>query len=227
MPDSVRCILCGARMDTLADYYARRAADYESIYARPERQADLEALRARIRTLLAGRRVLELACGTGYWTNVIAARASSVTALDVGEEVLEIARAKPNAGGVVFLRASAYDLPDFDRTHDALFAGFWWSHVPLERLDGFLGAAARAVAPGARVAFLDNRYVPGSSTPVSRRDAHGNSYQLRTLADGSRHEVLKNFPAEGELLRRAAGHGEEAALEMFEHYWLLTWRTPN
>ncbi|MSQ63051.1 MAG: class I SAM-dependent methyltransferase [Betaproteobacteria bacterium] len=95
-------------MDTLAAYYARRAAEYERIYAKPERQADLGALRARFGKLFAGKRVLELACGTGYWTDVFAAQAAQVTALDLNDEVLEIARLKKNAGKVTFVRGSAY-----------------------------------------------------------------------------------------------------------------------
>ncbi|HTQ77018.1 MAG TPA: class I SAM-dependent methyltransferase [Burkholderiales bacterium] len=210
-------------MTSLVEYYAKRAAEYERIYARPERQADLAVLRARVGAMYAGRRVLELACGTGYWTEVIAARAARVDALDVNEETLEVARSKKiPAGKAKFLRGDAYAPPDCRRTHDALFAGFWWSHVPLARLDAFLEAAASAVAPGALVAFLDNRYVDGSSTPVSRTDAEGNTYQQRRLEDGSAHEVLKNFPAEGDLIRRASRHGWGAHVELLEHYWLLS-----
>jgi demethylmenaquinone methyltransferase/2-methoxy-6-polyprenyl-1,4-benzoquinol methylase len=213
-------------MDDLANYYARRAAEYERIYARPERQADLAALRARLGGLFAGRKVLELACGTGYWTDLIAPQAAQLTALDVNEEVLEVARSKRNAAAVDFVRGSAYDLPDFGRRHDALFAGFWWSHVPLEKLGRFLEGSLACVAPGALIAFLDNRYVQGSSTPVSRRDDKGNAYQLRTLDDGSSHEVLKNFPAESELIRRASRHGWGAHVDLLEHYWLLTFWAP-
>jgi demethylmenaquinone methyltransferase/2-methoxy-6-polyprenyl-1,4-benzoquinol methylase len=214
-------------MDQLADYYARRAAEYERIYAKPERQPDLAALRARLGRLFAGRRVLELACGTGYWTDLIAGGAGAVTALDLNQEVLEIARAKPNAGRVSFVRGSAYEIPDFGRVHDALFAGFWWSHVPLQRLDAFVAHAVAAVAPGAMVAFLDNRYVPGSSTALSRRDAEGNSYQERRLDDGSTHEVLKNFPGASELIQRTARHGWGANVDLLAHYWLLTWWAPK
>jgi demethylmenaquinone methyltransferase/2-methoxy-6-polyprenyl-1,4-benzoquinol methylase len=214
-------------MDNLADYYAQRAREYERIYAKPERQADLAALRARVAKIFARKKVLELACGTGYWTEVIAARAAQVTALDVGDEVLEIARQKQNAGKVSFLRGSAYEIPPQGRTHDGLFAGFWWSHVPLERLDDFLRHAVAAVAPGALIAFLDNRFVEGSSTPVSRKDAAGNSYQQRRLDDGSTHEVLKNFPDEGELIRRASRFGWGAHVDLLEHYWLLTWWAPR
>ena len=122
------------------------------------------------------------------------------------------------------LRADCTTPPDVGRRHDALFAGFWWSHVPLQQLEGFLAASVAAVAPRALIAFLDNRYVEGSSTPVARRDAEGNAYQLRTLEDGSRHEVLKNFPSASELIRRTVKHGSGAKVENFEHYWLLSFR---
>jgi demethylmenaquinone methyltransferase/2-methoxy-6-polyprenyl-1,4-benzoquinol methylase len=214
-------------MDKLAAYYAQRAAEYERIYDKPERQADLAALRARIERMFKGKKVLELACGTGYWTDIIAGSAAQVTALDLNEEVLEIARRKPSAGKVSFVRASAYEIPPQGTAHDALFAGFWWSHVPLDRLDGFLRQAIAAVAPGALLAFLDNRYVEGSSTPVSRTDAGGNTYQQRRLEDGSAHEVLKNFPTEGELIRRASRHGWGANVDLLPHYWLLTWWAPK
>ena len=214
-------------MDTLASYYARRAAEYERIYARPERQADLAALKARVAGLFSDRKVLELACGTGYWTAVIAPHAAQVTALDIGEATLEIARSKDYPPGrVKFVRADAYEIPDCWRDHDALFAGFWWSHVPLARLDAFLAGAATAVAPGALMAFVDNRYVEGSSTPVARRDADGNTYQSRKLDDGSTHEVLKNFPSENELSARVAKWASNVKIELLQYYWMLTLRTP-
>jgi demethylmenaquinone methyltransferase/2-methoxy-6-polyprenyl-1,4-benzoquinol methylase len=214
-------------MDQLADYYARRAAEYERIYAKPERQADLGTLRARIGRMLAGRSVLELACGTGYWTDVIAEGAAHVTALDLNEEVLAIARTKPNASRVSFVRGSAYDVPDLGRIHDALFAGFWWSHVPLDKLDGFLKEISSRIKPGALIAFLDNRYVEGSSTPLARQDEGGNTFQTRRLDDGSSHEVLKNFPEESELIQRASRHGWGAHVDLLPHFWLLTWWAPR
>jgi demethylmenaquinone methyltransferase/2-methoxy-6-polyprenyl-1,4-benzoquinol methylase len=214
-------------MDRLADYYAKRASVYERIYARPERQDQLRTLEARVRKMLAGRRVLELACGTGYWTDVFAPQAASVTALDFNEEVLEIARAKKNVANVEFVRGSAYEIPDFGHAHDALFAGFWWSHVPLERLDGFLQAAIAKVKPGALIAFMDNTYVENDSTPLTRTDAQGNTFQTRKLDDGSTHEVLKNYFSESELIQRATRHGWGAHVDLLKNYWLLTWWAPK
>ena len=216
-----------ARDAGMLEYYARRASEYERIYAKPERQADLAVLRQRIGGMFEGRAVLELACGTGYWTSVIAGRASRVLALDLNEAVLDVARAKDwPVGRVQFGIGDAF-APPASTGASGLFAGFWWSHVPQARLDAFLAAAVRAVAPGSLVAFLDNRYVEGASTPVSRRDAEGNTYQQRRLEDGATHEVLKNFPDEGELLRRASRHGWGANVELLPHYWLLSFWTPR
>ncbi|MDA0225362.1 MAG: class I SAM-dependent methyltransferase, partial [Proteobacteria bacterium] len=162
----------------LRTYYAQRAAEYERIYAKPERQADLAVLRERVSGLFVGARVLEIACGTGYWTPRIARRAAAVLALDANEAVLEIARAKPPAGTAVrYAIGDAYALPDEAQDCDACFAGFWWSHVPKARRAGFLAGLHARLAPAARVVFLDNRYVEGSSTPVSRTDGAGASFQ--------------------------------------------------
>jgi len=206
-------------------YYAQRAREYERVYDKPERQADLAQLRVDVPALFTGTRVLEIACGTGYWTPLIAAQAAAVLALDSAEATLAIARSKqyPKAK-VRFEQGDAYRLPEWPEAFSACFAGFWWSHVPLGRLDAFLFALGGRLAPGARVVFLDNRYVEGSSTPISRRDADGNGYQARRLADGSSHEVLKNFPAPGELEARLARLGSEVRVREYQYYWLATYR---
>jgi demethylmenaquinone methyltransferase/2-methoxy-6-polyprenyl-1,4-benzoquinol methylase len=206
-------------------YYAQRAREYERIYEKPERQADLAKLRADIPALFAGETVLEIACGTGYWTPLIAARSRSVLALDAVEDVLAIARRKAYPGSNVrFAQADAYRLPDWPEKFTGCFAGFWWSHVPLEKIDSFLAGLHGRLAPGARVAFMDNLYVEGNSTPLARRDAAGNTYQERRLADGSRHEVLKNFPAQGELEARLGRIGSEVRVTRYQYYWLATYR---
>jgi demethylmenaquinone methyltransferase/2-methoxy-6-polyprenyl-1,4-benzoquinol methylase len=206
-------------------YYAQRAREYERIYDKPERQADLARLRADIPALFEDARVLEIACGTGYWTPLIAARASSVLAVDAVEDVLAIARGKPYPrGNVAFEQADAYRLPDWPEKFSGCYAGFWWSHIPMERIDSFLTGLHASLAPGARVAFMDNRYIEGNSTPLARRDDAGNTFQERKLADGSRHEVLKNFPAEEDLEARLGRLGSEVRVTRYQYYWLATYR---
>jgi len=97
----------------LIAYYRRRAGEYEAIYAKPERQADLAVLRKRIPERLGGGRILDVACGTGYWTEVIARSAASVPATDLADEPMQIARSKVyERSNVAFHAADAYALPD-------------------------------------------------------------------------------------------------------------------
>lgn len=205
----------------LADYYSARAAEYERIYAKPERQADLTRLRQVIASYFRGRRVLEIAAGTGYWTAAMAPSAASVLATDINTSVLDVARAKRMVDGDVrFQLADAFDLAGVAGAFDACLAGFWWSHVARARIPRFLESLHRRLGPGASVLFLDNRYVEGSSTPIARTDAEGNTYQRRLLENGTAHEVLKNFPEPGEL-REQIGAAGGRAVEVTEltYYW--------
>jgi demethylmenaquinone methyltransferase/2-methoxy-6-polyprenyl-1,4-benzoquinol methylase len=204
----------------LESYYAKRAREYEQVYEKPERQQELAWLRSRIPELLRGRTVLEVACGTGYWTQYIAAQARRVHACDINEPVLEIAREKRIARAS-FFKADAISLEGVPRGCDAAFAGFWWSHVKKSGIARFVDNLANRLEPGALVAVLDNSFAPGSSTPISRTDSEGNTYQLRKLASGETQEVLKNFPTAGELAEAVRPVAREARLESLAYYWLL------
>lgn len=207
----------------MIDYYAKRAGEYEQIYRKPERQADLRLLSDFVKRELAGRRVLEVACGTGYWTEIAASTAHSILATDLHEEVLAIARAKNlPSGKVAFEPRDAYH-PDMSGDFDAGLACFWWSHVPLHRLSRFLSDFHASLAPGARVVFIDNRFVPGSSSPISESDAEGNTYQLRHLSDGSVHRVLKNFPSPDFIRSTLHTRSNSVAVTEFDDFWCATY----
>ena len=206
----------------MQEYYAKRAGEYERIYDKPERQGELAWLRERIPAIFRGRSVLEVACGTGYWTQYLARTARHVHACDINDSVLEIAREKPIAAGrATFFKADAITLQGVPPGSDAAFAGFWWSHVKKSELALFVKELSLKVRPGAVVAILDNSYAEGSSTPISRRDAEGNTYQMRRLANGEQHEVLKNFPSALELTEAVRPVAREAHLESLTYYWLL------
>ena len=210
---------------TLLDYYARRVQEYEQIYQKPERQAALAHLKAYRAGLLAGHDVLEIACGTGYWTAHLASFARSILATDTADEVLDAARSKtyPTNDRVRFERADAFALDGVTGVFTAGFGSFWWSHVPTARLPDFLSAFHSKLQPGARVVFVDNRYVEGSSTPISATDADGNTYQDRRLTDGARHRVLKNFPTDIEFHDAVAEAARDIVVEDFTYYWCLSY----
>lgn len=210
---------------SMARYYAERASEYERIYHKPERQADLQTLRKFVDYTFSSTDVLEVACGTGYWTEVLARTAKSVLATDLNEEVLAIARAKAMPEFVTFQKADAYALPGLSPSFNAGLSAFWWSHISKSALRDFLRGFHRALAPGAKLVFMDNVYVEGSSTPVSRTDAEDNTYQLRRLDDGSTHEVRKNFPTETELRAAVEGMASEVEVEFFPYFWTLSYVT--
>lgn len=216
-------------VENMRDYYARRASYYERVYFKPERQDDLRAMEAWLPAQFEGRAVLEVACGTGWWTPHGARAAAQWLATDINEETLAIARAKPMPACVRFAEIDAYTLADLpagplaNGLYDAAFAGCWWSHVPLSRLAPWLDVLHARLAPGARVVFLDNSYVQTSSTPIARSDAEGNTYQQRTLDDGSSHEVLKNFPSFDEAVSRLGPRARRPQWIAHTHYWILTY----
>jgi ubiquinone/menaquinone biosynthesis C-methylase UbiE len=214
-----------ATIDSMRSYYAQRAAYYERVYAKPERQSDLRAMEAWLPAWFAGRHALEVATGTGWWTSHGARDCATWLGTDINEETLALARAKPlPAGKVEFTVADAYALDGLgERRFDAAFAGCWWSHVPLSRLSPWLDHLHARLKPGARVVMLDNAYVQTSNLPITRTDAEGNTYQRRTLDDGSEHEVLKNFPTRERAFAAIGPRARHAQWHTWTHYWALTY----
>ena len=206
-------------------YYASRASEYDRVYQKPERQSDLRQIEQWLPAVLAGATVLEVACGTGYWTKFIAPVASVVVALDSSPETLRIAQERVVAPNTEFHIGDAYDLPQFGRPFSAAFAGFWFSHVPIERQREFLLGLNSTLEAGARVVMLDNLFVEGSSSAIAEKDAKGNTYQLRRLGDGSAHHVLKNFPTESHLHALAeSASGRSCVYRRWQYYWSFEYR---
>ena len=113
--------------DEMVRYYARRAQEYDRVYTMPRWQPDLAILHERIPALCAGRRVLEVACGTGYWTERVGRTAASVEACDTNDETLAIARARPGMSARVRLvRRDAYaSSAEPDGTFVSIAAAAW------------------------------------------------------------------------------------------------------
>ena len=209
----------------LTEYYAKRAAEYETIYTKRERQADLIAASGLLQEIFRDKNVLEIACGTGYWTEKIAQTARSIRASDINESVLEIARNKNFPGNKVqFEAADLYQLHP-EKPAEALFGGFIWSHVPVEELGRFTDKINSLAAPGGTVVFMDNRFVQGSSTPIARQDETGNTYQKRLLENWAEYLVLKNFPERGFLESVIAGKADHFDFISLPYFWICVYQT--
>jgi len=204
---------------SLQSYYAARAWEYDHIYSKPERQTDLRAIEGWLPPRFADKRVIEVASGTGYWTQFIAPVAAHVLALDSAIETITIAKTRVPERKVSFLVGDAYSIPQHIGQFEAAFTGFWFSHVPKSKQRDFLLGLSARLEPGANVVLLDNRYVEGSSSSLTSRDADGNTFQTRKLGDGSTHTILKNFPTDTELRELVSGLGERPELTRWQYYW--------
>jgi len=206
----------------MADYYQARAPEFEAVYDKPERQSDLARLRAWLAEEARGATLLEVACGTGYWTSVAAATAKAIVATDFNSAPLEIARSKGLGSHVTLAEADAFALPDYGLPFDAGMAHFWWSHVSLADQQRFLGHFASRLRKGAKLLMMDNNFVAGSMTPPSRTDALGNTYQTRRLQDGSTYEIIKNFPTQAQLAGALASRCTAVEILQLRYYWAVS-----
>ncbi|HEV2107792.1 MAG TPA: class I SAM-dependent methyltransferase, partial [Thermomicrobiales bacterium] len=154
--------------------------------------------------------VLEMAAGTGWWTERLAATAEHLTALDASPETLAIARGRLQAAGldarVSFVPADLFAWRP-DRIYDAVFFGFWLSHVPDERLDAFLATVADALRSDGTVFWVDNRHEPTATAADQPLPEGDNPIMTRRLNDGRTFQIVKRFRSADEYENAFAEHG--------------------
>jgi len=207
----------------LTDYYRKRAREYDTLYATAAWQSELPVLHDWLMERVCGKAILEVAAGTGYWTQVLAPAAATITATDLNAETLAVAARRDYAGRAPrLLTGDAYRLDAIPGEFDLVFCGFWWSHIPRADVARFLAGVCARVAPGTPMLIMDNRYVEGSVHPIARTGPEGDTYQLRRLHDGRQYEVLKNFPGRDQLASDLAGAATGLDWTALEYYWLLT-----
>lgn len=198
-----------------ADYYRRRAGEYDvTAYG------DVVAARARIARLVAEMQpvgaVLEIACGTGLWTEALAGVAETVTAIDVAPEAVAIARDRVRSNNVRFEVADVFSWKTAAR-FDVIFFSAWLSHVPMSRFEQFWQMLRGHLAEGGRVLFVDEpaeirgkeTYLPGGDEIVERR-----------LRDGSKFRVVKNFVHPQRLEHQLRGLGWQCRIRRDDDDWV-------
>lgn len=169
-----------------------------------------------IEEMITGKRVLEIACGTGNWTEVLAKRAASVAAVDVSPEALAIAQSKlSSCKNVSIIQDDAYSLGNVRDAFDVMFCADWWSHVPKGVLPAFLDTSMSKLLPGSNAIFVDMTLSEYFEQESCHYDEDNNRVSLRKLPDGSEFRVVKNFPGESELRSILADYGKSVAYYEF------------
>lgn len=212
----------------LSAYYSSRVATCDTVYAQPDRQEEFALLRERVAALVQGQNVLELACGSGYWTAVLAESAHSVLATDNNPLMLQAAQARDLPQQKVQLaRIDAFELDlasNLVSNCSACFAGFFWAHVKREQQTELLARVRQAIGKDGLLILIDDNYLEEDTAPVARTDAEGNTYQIETLADGERYEYVKNFPSDSALRKKFSGVARDIRILRLQHSWMLSCR---
>jgi ubiquinone/menaquinone biosynthesis C-methylase UbiE len=208
--------------DSLEEYYRARAPEYEQIHYRdnPVRQSELAAEAKRLAELASGKSVLELACGTGYWTRVMSQTAASITASDIAPETLVEARKKEYGCEVTFVQADMFTHSFGVGSFDFVALGFWFSHHPRQRYDQLFDVLTRPLKKDGLIWMVDNNPpAEGSAEMSCHIDEFGNNYKHRYLSDGRPFVILKNYFSRNELEEILGGRFVIRSPVYNEYYW--------
>ncbi len=206
------------------DYYRERAESYEEIYYReqPDRRKEIDDEVIRLRHLVAGKSVLELACGTGYWTKVMSESAKSIVASDLSAEMLEIANRKPLGCPVEFVAADMFAHAWPKTSFDIVAVGFWFSHQPRQEYKQFFDLITAPLKPGGTIWLIDNNPpAEGTNHEHIRSDDNDNNVKRRYLKVGRHFTFLKNYFAYSELSELFSPRFALKRLTYGIYYWMV------
>jgi SAM-dependent methyltransferase len=216
-------------------YYRARAPEYDAWWLREGHfdlgevfneawQREVERLYAALEAFGPTGDVLEMAAGTGVWTERLSRYAESVTALDASPETLAINRHRLSTSPTPmrYLEADIFSWEP-DRRYDVVCFSFWLTHVPLSCFGDFWDRVDRALSPDGRVFFVDNA-LPVEELPHAGRyfARHGPLVEgvdsitdieagvsIRRLSDGREFRIVKRHWAPDALQHHLADLGWE------------------
>ncbi len=217
------------------DYYRARAEEYDQWWFRqgrydrgPEHAAqwfsEVSTLEAALKEFNPTGHVLELACGTGLWTQHLARFADALTLVDSSPEVLAINASRVDHPNVQRIEADLFEWRPTDQ-YDVVFFSFWLSHVPLERFDSFWDIVRSALKPGGRAFFIDSLYDERSTARDHQLHGAEVTTITRQLNDGRAFRIVKVFYRAVDLAARLTERGWQAHVRATPTYFLYGWAT--
>ena len=216
-------------------YYRARASEYDEWWLREGRYdrgpelkarwlAEAAVVKAALERFRPAGRVLELAAGTGIWTEQLARSADRLTAIDASREMLEINAARVGSPAVRYVEADLFRWhPGPDERYDLVFFGFWLSHVPPERFTEFWQIVEGSLAPQGRVFFVDSLRQEASTAVDHVLPEPTATVLQRRLNDGRQFRIYKIFYDPAELRARLRALGWQFDVRRTGNYFMYGW----
>jgi len=212
-------------------YYRARAGEYDQWFFRQGRYdrgatanrvwfAEVEKVVHALDIFRPTGDVLELAGGTGLWTERLVRWADTVTVVDASAEVLALNQARvAQPTRVSYIEADLFAwIPP--RRYDTVFFSFWLSHVPPDRVAWFWNLVRSALAPGGRVFLIDSLRDPSSTAVDHTLPASETPVLTRRLNDQQEFQIYKVFYTPATLGEQLLRLGWQSTLSATEHYFL-------
>ena len=187
---------------SITEYYRARAGEYEQIYYRkvPERRQEIKDHCSYLEKIAKNKAVLDLACGTGYWTKISGNTAKEVVASDIVIEMINQAKLKECVSPVDFVISDLHQPPFAPKSFDLITLGFWLSHEPKQNYDQLFDSISSPLREDGLIWMIDNN--PPAEGPRSDSvgsDEHGNNLKTRRLEYGNEFVIIKNYFSQEQL----------------------------
>lgn len=207
---------------TLAEYYSKRAKEYNDVYHRSDktRLKEQKFLAEYITQSFKGRFVLEVACGTGFWTKYLFKSAKKVLATDYNPNMLEIASSRlSKSSNVIFLQADAYNPPISIPKFNGAMANFWFSHIPKKKIKQFLDTLHLRLAKNSVVLMADDVYIKGRGGKLVQKEGQ-DTFKRRVLKSGEQFDVLKNYYTSEQLKKIFSEYSHRLEIKYLTNFWI-------
>jgi ubiquinone/menaquinone biosynthesis C-methylase UbiE len=99
-----------------------------------------------------GHHILELGCGTGYFTRELAKLSIQITAIDISPDLIEEARKEVSSVRVDFQIQNAYQMTCENNLFDAIVGSSVLHHLDIEKA---VSEMYRILKPGGQIAFTE------------------------------------------------------------------------
>lgn len=204
-------------------YYDERAPEYEEVYTLGTGSAsipDPEVFRTESRVLggivrrLAHGRLMDLACGTGYWLPYYAAKCSRITLFDQSDRMLAEASAKTDrlaiAGRCVVEQGDILAHAFERAAYDTVLVGFLLSHLTEAQERSLFDALRIMLDSSGRFIILDSAWSAERSKFNAKEER-----QPRQLNDGTAFEICKKYCDESDISSWATKYDVRLTVEHF------------